>query len=347
MQDTFSGRIKAADQDFIQYTIKNIETRYTLEKIGYSVYYNSLKYMDTFKKFVKKETDSDILPMKNLTGELIVSYIDYRKTERNNSSQSINKTLTPLIQAAKKAASDELIKPAIATTIEGMYLDTKSKSVDDEEKSEDEKVRYLTEDQIKSFLELYPIVKYDRTREYMDMFLFAFHACGLRVSDIITLTWKNINFEERILKKTLVKGRVSHSFLLTDAALKILEEWKKKSYSERFVFGLLPDDFELSNEAELKRLTTNKNTAIKTSLKEIGKKMNLKFSLTMHTARHTFAVMALNQRKVSVHIISKLLAHANTSVTETVYAKFLPSTIDEEIKSKLVFDFLPSSMKDN
>ena len=83
----------------------------------------------------------------------------------------------------------------------------------------------------------------------------------------------------------------------------------------------------------------NKNRAIQTSLNTIGEKMGLKFNLKMHVARHTFAVLALN-RGVDVHMISQLMAHSSVSVTEQIYAKFLPSTLKKEVKTKLNFNFL-------
>ena len=72
--------------------------------------------------------------------------------------------------------------------------------------------------------------------------------CGLRVSDVLTLQWKNIDWEKKELKKTLVKGKVPHRIALTDNAMKILEKWQVKGYSERFVFAMLPDAFNLSDD---------------------------------------------------------------------------------------------------
>ena len=72
----------------------------------------------------------------------------------------------------------------------------------------------------------------------MDMFLFSFHACGLRFSDILTLQWKHINFETRILRKLLFKGNKPHEFKLDDVAIEILEKWKESPQSGKvFVFG--------------------------------------------------------------------------------------------------------------
>ena len=39
---------------------------------------------------------------------------------------------------------------------------------------------------------------------------------------------------------------MEHEITLNDAALNILNVWKNKGMSERFVFALLPDDFNLS-----------------------------------------------------------------------------------------------------
>ena len=68
--------------------------------------------------------------------------------------------------------------------------------------------------------------------------------------------------------------------------------------------------------------------------------LSLAFLLLMHVARHTFAVFALNNG-VDVHKVSRLLAHSSVMVTEKVYAKFLPETLQKEVETKLNFDFTP------
>ena len=67
----------------------------------------------------------------------------------------------------------------------------------------------------------------------------------------------------------------------------------------------------------------SKNRIIQTSLRSIGEKMNLPFSLTFHVARHTFAVLALRQNK-NIYTVSKLLGHTSIRATEMTYANFLP-----------------------
>ena len=49
-----------------------------------------------------------------------------------------------------------------------------------------------------------------------------------------------------------------------------------------------------------------------------------------HLARHSFAVFALN-KGLSMSVVSRLLGHSSTDVTEKVYAKFLPETLSAEV----------------
>ena len=174
------------------------------------------------------------------------------------------------------------------------------------------------------------------------MFLFSFHACGLRVSDIITLEWSHIDWKACEIGKNLFKGNVAHTIPLTEPAIAILKRWQKKQYNKRFVFDLLPENYDLRNEADLDMRRKSKNRTIQVSLNALGYKIGLPFNLTMHVARHTFAVMALN-RGISLHMISQLLGHGSIITTEKVYAQFLPDTINDAVRNQLAFgSFTPS-----
>lgn len=171
------------------------------------------------------------------------------------------------------------------------------------------------------------------------MFLFAFHACGLRVVDIMTLQWSSINFEKKELRKILVKTKNRHTIPLTPSAIKILEKWKTMERRKRFVFDLVPDDINLNDDEALYKARNSATKSIDQSLIVVGEQLNLPFVLTMHVARHTFAVNALNDG-LSMTMVSQLLGHGNTDITERVYAKFLPETLADEVL-RLGYDFLP------
>lgn len=325
---------KVADSDFVAYAIETVEQRYKLGKIGVSVRDNALCSFRKFRKFLAETYGEDCIFISELTADVVKEYIFWRQ-KQGNINATINKTLTPIMKAAKRAVSDRLIDYSVAEAICQLYLSEKKEMGEDEEGE----VHYLTEKQVADFIALRETVKYPRTKDFMDMFLFSINACGLRVSDIITLEWKSINFENRTLRKVLYKGDKLHEIPLNDDAIKILNRWHDRTGNHRFVFGFLEDTFNLQDKEERKRMRLNKNRAIKTSLTTIGDKMGLPFNLGMHVARHTFAVWALN-KGVEIHKISQLMAHSSVSVTEQRYAKYLPSTLEKEVQEKLNFNLL-------
>lgn len=325
--------------DFIQYATEYNQQRYDLEKQSYSTYYNGDRYIKKFQRFLSEQTGEGIIYLTDLTIDLIEKYKTYC-IKRGNTKEGINKMLTPLIKAAMYATDNDLLSAKVSAQIKQSYFDLKERQYRSE--VEDSEVRYLTEEQMQQFVDLYSKVKFNRTREIMDMFLFAFHACGLRVSDIVTLEWSHIDWEQHELSKNLVKGKVPHTIPLTDAAMDILKRWQEKNLNKRFVFSLLDSTFDTSDAALLDKKIKSKNRILQTSLNEVGNKIGLPFNLTMHIARHTFAVLALN-RGVTIHMISRLLGHSSIITTEKVYAEFLPDTITEEVKTKLSFGYMPSS----
>ena len=158
---------------------------------------------------------------------------------------------------------------------------------------------------------------------------------GLRISDIITLRWCDIDLEKRKMVKTQVKTRSRNIIPLAEDALKILEKWKGKH--KVFVFGLMPDNFDLADEEELRiRRNTITATANK-SLQRLSEITQIDKKVTFHMARHSWAVNALEQG-MEMSMISSLLGHSSSLVTEKVYAEFRQE-VKAEAVAKLNFDF--------
>lgn len=139
-----------------------------------------------------------------MTIDVIHNFIIWKKESRGNKEETINKALTPLMKAANEAARHGWMSAEEAASISNSYLMPKA---DLEEEAEDRDVKYLTKEQLADFVDYYEKAKCPKTKDYMDMFLFAFHACGLRFSDVLTLRWTDIDFETKHLNKVLVKGR--------------------------------------------------------------------------------------------------------------------------------------------
>jgi integrase len=326
---------KDEGKDFIVYATDVMKTELSLNRIGYSVYKNTISALSIFGEFLiskKKNTcGSRSIYIGDISKALVDKYIAWRREVKNNSDATINHALTPIIKAVKRAADEGLLDSRIAAQIADNRIVVKPQS-DGEEECD----RYLTDEQIKQLIEYYTSCVEPRRKAYLEMFFFSYYACGLRVVDLMTLRWCDIDFKKKEIRKVMIKTSKRHIVPLIEPAISILTKWKDKH--KIYVFGLLNDDFKMSDTESLyfRRNTITQN--INQSLRVVGESLNLNFPLTMHVARHSFAVHALNN-KVDMSVVSRLLGHSSTTVTEKVYAKFLPETLASEVE-KLPFDSL-------
>lgn len=327
---------KVESNEFFVMAVKLQEDEYSQGRNSYSLYKNKLNQIGIFKKFVIQKTGEQFINCVDIDIDLINDYIKWRK-DKGNKPVTINKSLVPINQTLKIASIKGFANGEMVYLISQAYLPIKTKLTDEEDK--DNNVKHLTEEQLKSLVQLYPKL-HIRTKDYVDMFLFAVHT-GLRTSDVITLRWSHIDFVNKELDKRLYKGDNKILIPLIKPAIQILEKWKERKLNDVFVFDILPSDFNLQDIPLLDKMRINKNRSILTSLNEVGNKLELPFNMGMHTARHTFAVLALD-REVKLHILSQLLGHSSILVTEKVYAKFLKETIKDEVETKLDFNFLPN-----
>ena len=320
---------------FIPFVLQHNESLYKTNKIGVSVWDNVKCYMNKFDKYLRtmkrmNTNESNILYCRDINKKLIEDYIIWRKEVERNSPATINKSLSPIFKAIKECCIEGWISREDCERICNLYLDTEGKSYADSVEKE-----CLNIEQLRMFKELTDKAKYDRTREIADIFIFSCFT-GLRVSDLISLKWSEVNMDENIISHRQYKNHAHKAKLLyiplNDTSREILERWKDKH--EEFVFGMLPSGYDLSNAADFKKVKNAKTRTINQSLRSIGDKMGLPFNLHIHIGRHTFAMMALNGG-VNIKTTSSMLGHASTMVTEKVYAALLPNTIAEEVGDKL------------
>ena len=320
---------------FIPFVLEHNETLYKTDKIGVSVWENVKCYMNKFGKFLRtmkrmNTNENNILYCRDITVDLIKDYIIWRKEMEGNTNGTINKALSPIFKTVKVCCRKGWISREECEDICDLYLNAEGKSLDDSMEKE-----FLTIEQLRKFKELTGKAKYDRTREYADVFLFACFT-GLRWSDLISLRWSEIDMDKNMISHMQYKGHTRRAKMLyiplNDTSREILERWKGKY--EEFVFGLLPSGYDLSDEAAFLKVKNAADKTINQSLQSIGDKMGLPFNLHIHLGRHTFAMMTLNGG-VDIKTTSALLGHASTMVTERVYATLLPNTIAEVVGDKL------------
>ena len=217
----------------------------------------------------------------------------------------------------------------VTLAIKDLHLSDKSLDADDVT------VKYLTEDELKSFASIRDILPHIRMKEFHDMFMFSFYACGLRLIDMMTLRWMDIDFKKQVIRKIQVKTRNRNVIPIREPAIEILNRWKGRY--KVFVFGLLEDRFDLNDDELLRKRRNSVTNTINTSLKRQSKFANLEYEVTFHWARHTWAVLAL-EKGIEISKISRLLGHTSTAVTEKVYLYWLTDTLGEVVDG-LDFNF--------
>lgn len=331
-------------EDFAAYVEKRLAIDYNLNKIGYSRYQNGKSSMNIFRQFLMATGNGtykeDSIYVGEISVELLDKYIKWRRNFKNNSDQTINHALTPILKACDTACTAGYIDREVNAELQDMRIQEKVSLEAEGEKEFDG--NYLTKELLQKLVEFYQNDKEPRRKEYIEMFLFAFHACGLRIVDVMTLQWAHIDFERKELSKVLIKTNKRHKIPLTEPAIRILSKWQGMNRRKKYVFDLVKDELNLNDAEALYKARNSATKAVNQCLNVVGEKIGIPFTLSFHASRHTFAVLALNDG-LTMTVISRLLGHGSTDITEKVYARFLPQTLTAEVE-KLGYSFLPEEL---
>lgn len=141
---------------------------------------------------------------------------------------------------------------------------------------------------------------------------------GLRLMELLTLEWNQVNFEDNTIILTnqthITKGKKIRSIPLNIRALQILTELEQRKESE-FVFS--------DNKQKLTPDYVTKK------FKKYVIKAEINPKLHFHSLRHSFASW-LVQKGVSIYHVSKLLGHADIKTTQ-IYAHLKTDDLRESI----------------
>jgi integrase len=148
--------------------------------------------------------------------------------------------------------------------------------------------------------------------------------CGLRISDIVGLKWKNVFVDNGQYRLAVAMQKTKEPIYLplSNEALKWMPEREDKAADDH-VFSL----------------PSNINQYLKPWAEAAG----ITKRFTFHTARHTFATMMLTLG-ADLYTVSKLLGHTSVRMTQ-VYAKIINQKKDEAFK--LMRDSIPELKNTN
>ncbi|MFH1585526.1 MAG: site-specific tyrosine recombinase/integron integrase [archaeon] len=144
------------------------------------------------------------------------------------------------------------------------------------------------------------------------------YGCGLRVSEIIGLKKEDVNFDEKLIKVILAKGKKDRFVKIPDSISMELKNYLELN-EEDYLFP--------SNRGG--KLTPS---TIQVILKNSAKKSGIKKRVYPHLFRHSFATHLLEQG-TDLRIIQKLLGHSDVKTTQ-MYTQISQASI-KNIKSPL------------
>ena len=172
--------------DFIEFAKQRFIDRYNSGKIGVSSRENGISYINQFAKFLKQEhrgshgADNELLYLGEITEQLV---LDFRNWQLGNDRKvdTVNKVVQAIGGVCQYASQMRYVPIEVTLAIKDLHLSDKSLDADEV------RVKYLTEEQLKEFAGIRDTLPHIRMKEFHDMFMFSFYACGLRLIDMMTL----------------------------------------------------------------------------------------------------------------------------------------------------------------
>ena len=314
-------------QTFLDYARMQLEKKYKNKKVRISTYMNDVTNINQFEKYLASKSHDAYSTKKksifvgDIDEDIVRDFLCWG-LDRGRKKDTVEKYLETINKICKCAYEQGYLSHDKTQAIADIGL---TQDLDED----DQDIKYLTASELGKLVHIDKTKLTDKQAMALELFLFAFYACGLRVSDVISLRWHDVDLEKKEINKIQVKTRGRNAVPLCSEAVEILERWKGKH--KVFVFGLLPDDFEgLNDEVQFRMRRNCITSGLNRKLKRIAEVAQLYQKVTCHVARHSFAVNSLEQG-MSINMISTLLGHSSVDITSKVYAHYLQDTKAEAV----------------
>lgn len=162
---------------------------------------------------------------------------------------------------------------------------------------------------------------------------------GLRVGEMIALTWDDVNLNKATIKTLLrINGQIvtgtpktekgKRELPLINDAIKLLKEQKKEQTEQKLQARNIWDDGNYIFTSTIG--TPLDKDHINRTLHRICKKANIK-PFSIHTLRHTFATRGL-ESGIDLRVMQELLGHSSLAMTADIYSHVLPHKKKENMQ---------------
>ena len=183
---------------------------------------------------------------------------------------------------------------------------------------------FLDFDELKRMYKLISKVEEKSTeRRVLLMYLFS-SATGLRISDILTVEWGNLDVERDPMVLNIITRKQDKP--LSVPIFPLAEE----------VLLFAPED-DLNNvERDKLIFHTYSRATINTTLRKLAKRVGIEKRISFHSARRTFATLAKMQG-VSDFALKNYMGHSNYRMTER-YTKWSPNLAESSAREHRLFE---------
>lgn len=179
---------------------------------------------------------------------------------------------------------------------------------------------YLTIDEVNKLLDIEVTDAFSsRNKAILELM----YATGLRISEVISLEFKNVDYDECIIR-VMGKGSKERIVPVNDYAIKYLKEYID-NYRPELVKNDINNYIFLNNHG---RMLTRQG--IFKMIKNYAALKNIKKTIGPHTLRHTFATHLL-ENGADLRVIQELLGHSDISTTQ-IYTHLTKEALHNEYK---------------
>lgn len=257
------------------------------------------------------------IKLDNVDYEFVENYIINKKSTLSNAS--INLHLSILKSIIKDAVDNDVISKNKIAKIKMLKSNQKKIS------SFSVKEQYLIEDYcIKS------------EKDYYTIGIILTLYTGLRIGELVSLTWDDIDFNNSVLNINKTESRIridgkwnnvvkepktiksNRIIPLGKEILSLLKKLKKKKYGKYVVTNNIGD----------KVLIRTYQHFFKRLQEEVG----ITNVLNFHSLRHTFATRAI-ESGMDIKTLSEILGHSNTAITLNIYVHSMFETKKKAIQN--------------